>query len=129
MAYPWPGFGSFLFNADERPAHDDDTDWVVNITAAKNRALGALTDSITLLSLGSKTREFSVYLTSDRLVTLQALVGQTATFCDWKRPTPDSRQAFLESVQQDAVVMRTSNSRGLSTSDQRRKVRIALTSQ
>ncbi len=129
MAYPWPSFGTFLFNATERPAVEEDTGWVVNISASKSRALGALTDSITLTALGSRQRDFSIYLAEDRLLEFLALVGTTAAFCDWTRPTPDNRQAFLDSAVQSSEILRVSNFRGLSTSDQRRKVRVSLTSQ
>ncbi len=129
MAYPWPGFGTFQFNADERPSNVDDSGWVVAVTAAKGRALGALSDSVTLMALGSRTRDLSVYMTADRLASLQALVGTTATFCDWGRPTPDTRQAYLDSVTQGDEVLRVSNFRGLQATDQRRKVRVSLTSQ
>lgn len=129
MPYPWPSFGSFQFNASERPPIDGDTGWVVGITAQKGRALGALTDSVTVMALGSRTRNLEIYLAEDRLAELQALVGTTAAFCDWTRPTPDSRQAFLESVEQGNELIRVGNFRGLSQSDQRRKVRVSLTSQ
>lgn len=129
MAYPWPSFGTFLFNAGEKPALDGDSGWVVNITSAKGRALGALSDSVTVMALGSKTRTLEIYLAEDRLLALQAFVGTTASFCDWTRPTPDSRQAFLDSVEQGTDVIRVGNFRGLNTSAERRKVRILLTTQ
>lgn len=129
MPYPWPSFGTFQFNATEKPSIDDDSGWVVSITTAKTRALGALTDSITLVALGSRSRSFSIYMAEDRLAALQALVGTSAAFCDWTRPTPDSRQAFLDAVEQGDSIIRVGNSRGLSQSDQRRKVRVSLTSQ
>lgn len=130
MAYPWPSFGTFQFNASEKPPIEGgDTGWLVSITAARGRALGALTDSITVMAVGSQTRTLELYLAPDRLAALQALVGTTAEFCDWTRPTPDSRQAFLDSVEQDRDWIRVGNFRGLSLTDQRRKVRVSLTSQ
>jgi hypothetical protein len=129
MPYPWPSFGTFQFNATEKPSIEDDSGWVVSITAAKGRALGAVSDSITVMALGSRTRNFSIYLAEDRLAQLQALIGSVAAFCDWSRPTPDSRNAFLDTVEQGDAIIRVGNSRGLSLSDQRRKVRVTLTSQ
>lgn len=129
MAYPWPSFGTFLFNASEKPALDGDSGWVVAITASKSRALGSIADSITVMALGSKTRTLEIYLAEDRLATMQALVGTTAQFCDWTRPVPDNRQAFLDSVEQGNDVIRVGNFRGLNMSAERRKVRITLTSQ
>lgn len=128
MAYPWPGFGTFQFTKYERPAYNADTGWKPSISTARNRALGALTDSVVTMALGSLEREFSVMLSQSRMEELQALVGTTATFTGWTRPTPDSRPAYLESVVQDAEILRTSNKAGEQT-DERRNVRVSLTSQ
>jgi len=130
MAYPWPSFGSFTFQADEKPPIEGgDTGWVVGITSSSNRALGAISDSITVLAIGSRTRQIMIYMAADRLAALQALVGTIDAFCDWTRPTPDARQAFLNSVEQEVDILKTTNFRGLNTSNERRRVRIALTSQ
>ena len=98
MAYPWAGFGSFLFQRSEQPLHDTDTGWDRNPSVARSRPLGSATDSIVTLAVGSSVRSFECHLAPTRFATLQALVNTAATFVDWDRPTPGSQSAFLQRI-------------------------------
>jgi hypothetical protein len=100
MAYPWASFGAFLFQKEERPLHGSDSGWNRSPSVSRSRPLGASTDDIVALAIGSAERSFECHLTPSRFATLQALVNTTGTFVDWDRPTPDSRSAYLQRVTQ-----------------------------
>lgn len=104
MAYPWPGFDTFLFTRDEAPITGSDTGWNQAPSYARSRPLGGTSDSIVTLAIGSAERTLEVFLSPDRFAALAALVNTSATFTDWERPTPDSRSAFLTSLQQQEFV-------------------------
>jgi len=98
MSYPWAGFGTFLFARDEQPIFGSDTGWDRDPSYSEQRPLGSAIDSIVTMALGSARRSFACYLSPDRFDALEALVNTAAAFTDWKRPTPDSRSAFLETL-------------------------------
>ncbi|KKL78763.1 hypothetical protein LCGC14_2021590 [marine sediment metagenome] len=100
MSYPWPSFGAFHFKKSELPIMRTDSGWNAILSATEQRPLGTATSSIVVMAVGSQRRRFECYLAPDRFATLQALLNTTATFTDWDRPTPNSRQAFLRSVVQ-----------------------------
>lgn len=96
MAYPWPGFGTFVFTREERPIHGSDTGWQrdhPNYDVAM--PLGSSRDSVVLIAVGSARRSFECYLSPTRYTALEALLTTSAVFTDWSQPTPDSRQAVL----------------------------------
>lgn len=96
MAYPWAGFGTFLFQRDEQPIFGTDTSWGGRQPSyAQSRPLGSAIDSIVTMAIGSAQRQFECHLSPDRFDVLEALVNTSALFTDWKRPTPDSRNAVL----------------------------------
>lgn len=98
MAYPWAGFGSFLFQSTEHPLDDTDTGWNRTPSVAQSRPLGSATDNIVALAVGSSARSFESHFAPDRFATLQALVNTTGLFVGWDRPTPDSQSAYLQRV-------------------------------
>ncbi len=100
MSYPWPSFGGFHFQKNERPIPKSDSGWNVVLSVTEQRPLGTATSSIVVMAVGSQRRRFECYLSPNRFATLQALLNTTAAFTDWDRPTPNSRQAFLRSVVQ-----------------------------
>lgn len=107
MAYPWPGFGTFQFHRvdGEVPLPQSDTGWQRAPSVVAHRILGGFVDSIQTTSMGSKGRSFDMLLSPRRYDQLEALLTQTSLFTDWRRPTPDSRQAFLSGLtrEPDAV--------------------------
>lgn len=100
MAYPFAGFGSFLFQRDEWPLPDTDIGWNRSSSINRSRPLGASTDDIVALAIGSAERSLECHLSPARFASLEALVNTTNTFTDWSRPTPDSRSAYLAKVTQ-----------------------------
>lgn len=126
MAYPWAGFGSFLFARTEQPIFGTDMGWQRLPSIDRSRPLGSATDSIVTTAAGSATRSFECFLSPARLAALTALVNTSATFTDWERPTPDNRAAFLRAlltIERLAVVCDDGVTR------QRFRVRIELISQ
>lgn len=96
MSYPWPSFSTdFLFQRDEQPIFGTDTGWARAPSYSRSRPLGSATDSIVVLAIGSAIRSFECYLSPDRFDTLEGYINTSASFTDWERPTPDSRDAFL----------------------------------
>lgn len=100
MAYPFASYGSFVFSNDEVAIRFTDSYWNQAPTFARSRPLGALSDNLVLLAGGSSERTFELLLAPDRFNTLSLLVGFPSTFCDWDRPTPDSRNAMLMQIEQ-----------------------------
>lgn len=98
--YPWPSFGGFQFTRAETAIFGTDQGWALTPSYSRSRPLGSSTDVITTLSIGSADRTFECYLTQDRFTILLSLLNTKALFTDWKRPTPDSRSAFLSEVTQ-----------------------------
>lgn len=98
MPYPWFSFGNFLFEREETPLLGSDTGWAISPSIARARALGSTTDSVLTVALGSMDRSFDLLLSPARYAALQALAGTTAVLTDWKRPTPDTRNAVLSGV-------------------------------
>ena len=98
MAYPFAGFGSFLFRQDERPLDDSDTEWIASPTVQRSRALGTANDRLQTMSIGSLDRSFEMMFEPDRYSTIFAMINTTDTFTDWRRPAPDSRNARLANV-------------------------------
>lgn len=95
MGYPWPGFGTFKFAREEQPIFGTDTLWGRSPSYSRARPLGATVDSVVTMAIGSAVRTFECYLSPDRFDELEALVNTSGSFVDWKRPFPDSRDAFL----------------------------------
>lgn len=104
MAYPWPGFGTFQFTRAERPLDGLGGGWNYTPAEARSRALGAYSDSVVLLNVGSGTRQFDCYLSPARFNQLRALLWTVDTFTDWDRPVPDSRPARLDEVTYNSSV-------------------------
>jgi fructose-1,6-bisphosphatase/inositol monophosphatase family enzyme len=104
MAYPWAGFGAFLFQREEWPLPDTDTGWNRSPSINRSRPLGSATDDIVALAIGSAERSFECHLSPSRYAALEALVNTTNSFTDWSRPIPDSRSAYLAKVTQLAWV-------------------------
>ncbi len=100
MAYPFAGFGSFLFQQSERPITGTDTGWNREPSYSKSRPLGSSRDSIVTLAVGSPTRTWEAWLTPARYATLSAMLNTMGTLTDWERPTPNSYSAFLSGIQQ-----------------------------
>lgn len=98
MAYPFPSFGTFLFQRDETALDGLGGWWQYRTNEARSAVAGALTDNIVLIAVGSATREFQCYLSPTRLNELRALLYSTGQFTDWNRPLPDSRSARLDEV-------------------------------
>lgn len=103
MPYPWPSFGSFTWLFDEKALDGIGGQWKRKPSIERIRPLGSGTDSILVMAVGSSERQFECYLSPDRFLTLEALANTVATFTDWDRP-PDSRSAYLESVEGGAFV-------------------------
>lgn len=100
MAYPFPGFGTFMFQRSEWPLFGTDTGWNRELSVAQARPLGSSRDSVVTLAAGSQVRSFECLLTPTRYAELLALLNTTATFVDWERPVPNSQSAFLKTVTQ-----------------------------
>ena len=100
MAYPFAGFGPFLFQREEWPIHGTDGGWNRSPSVSRSRPLGSATDDIVALAIGSAERSFECHLTPARFAALEALANTTGTLVDWARPTPDSRSAYLAKVSQ-----------------------------
>lgn len=100
MAYPFAGFGAFLFQNDERPLEDSDSFWTLNPSLSRSRALGSTKDRIVTTSIGSAERDWEAHFEPSRFATLTGMINTQGTFTDWTRPTPDSRTAFLANVTQ-----------------------------
>lgn len=126
MAYPWPGFSTFLFEREEGPKLGSDTLWKRRTKRDQSANLGSSADSIVVLAAGSATREFELYLSPTRLSQLEALVSRTAEFCDWTRPAPDARQAFLAEIEPVEEVAVTCDD---GTTQRKIRTRILLISQ
>lgn len=131
MAFPWPSFGSFQFHRSlgEVAIPDTDAGWQLQPTFQNERAIGAMTNVVTLMSYGSQERTFEILLTQDRLIQLQALVGTVGTFTDW--PTagrnPDVRQAVLMGALPQGGLVRVANCQD--ADKWRRRVQVTLLSQ
>lgn len=133
MAYPWPSFSTFQWTKAESPVYGSDTGWQLQPSFARNKVLGGLADSILVLTRGSMERRFTCYLSEPRFAQLQALVGVSGSFCDWTRPTPDSRAAWLMAADAGDTV-ETGNIDGQKDADnrpltRRRKVEVTFVSQ
>lgn len=111
MAYPWPSFSTILFQQAERPLAGSDTGWKRTPKRDRSANLGSATDSIVTLAIGSATRSWEAHFEPDRFDALEALVGSTDTLTDWEAPVPDSRAAYLESIEKvaDVAVLCTDN--------------------
>jgi hypothetical protein len=96
--YPWASFGTFKFRREETAHWETDAGWVTTPTFVQVRPLGSTKDHIIATSIGSKTRTFEMILEPDRFDALLSMVNTVASFTDWTRPIPDSRQAFLVEV-------------------------------
>ena len=122
MAFPFAGFGPFLFKNDERPIDDSDSDWNPNPTYQRSRSLGTRHDRIQAQSIGSFDRSFEMLFEPSRFSQFQALINTQNTFTDWTRPTPDTRTATLLNVRQirDVAVI-------CSDGATRRKIRAIVT--
>jgi len=95
-SYPWAGFGdTWRFHRDEQPIFGTDSLWTRAPSYSQARPLGSAIDSIVTLAIGSAVRSFECHLSPTRFNELEALVNTSNDFTDWKRPTPDSRAAFL----------------------------------
>jgi len=99
MPYPWPSFGSFLFEEGEAPIFGTDIGWGRSLKLSQESPLGSATDSIVALAVGSAMREFECLLPPSRFTQLEALLNTAALFTDWERPAPDSRSAYLRAVE------------------------------
>lgn len=121
MAYPFAGFGSFLFQRDEWPLPGTDTGWNRSPSISRSRPLGAATDDIVALAIGSAERNFECHVTPARFAALEALVNTSGAFIDWGRPTPDSRTAYLQRLTQLGSVAAICED-----GQTRRKVRVRL---
>lgn len=133
MAYPWPSFSTFQWTKAESAVYGTDTGWQLAPSFARNKVLGGVADSVIVLARGSMERSFTCYLSEPRLAELQALVGIADTFCDWTRPTPDSRAAVLMSAAAGETVQ-TANRDGQKDADgrpilRRRAVQVSFISQ
>ena len=126
MAYPFAGFGSFLFRDSERPMVDTDTSWAVKPTIARSRPLGSATDNIRTMAIGSAERSFELRMDEDRYATLQALINTVGAFTDWTRPTPDSRQAYLANA---TIVAHVASISRTGKGHRKYRVRVELISQ
>ena len=118
MAYPWPSFSTFQWARAESPVYGTDTGWKSGPSFGRNKVLGGLSDSVIVLARGSMERSFTCYLSEPRFALLQALIGQSGTFCDWTRPTPDARAAVLMSADAGETV-ETDNRDGQKDADNR----------
>lgn len=98
MPYPWPSLGAFRFTREETPIYGTDIGWQATPSYSRQRPLGSTVDVITTLSIGSYERSFEVFLSQERFDAFFTLLNSSALFTDWKRPVPDSRQAFLSEV-------------------------------
>lgn len=105
MSFPWPSFGSFIFQRDEWPMPGTDIGWLTSPSRVRQRPLGSSRDVIALTAIGSAERSFEVLLTQDRLDELKALVDTEESFTDWARPVPLARDAYLLSVDQSEEVL------------------------
>ena len=126
MAYPFAGFSSFLFQRDEMPTDSVGGQWNVGPNYQKSRPLGATRDSILTVAVGSAVRSFECYMFPARYATLRALINTAGLFTDWTRPTPDSRQAFLDNAEDLGSVAVLCDD---GTTQRKIRVRVTLTSQ
>ena len=127
MPYPWPSFGGFYFQANERPVWGSDSGWNRTPSISQQRPLGSSIDSIVTLAIGSAVRVFECYMTPARFATFQALLNTTALFTDWDRPVPTSYSAYLAAVEQvDRTIQRTCDA---GTEPKTVRVRVGLVSQ
>lgn len=97
MAYPWPSFDDFLFEATERPIFGSDTGWQPTGNFGSSPVLGGLTSGPVLLGFISE-RAFEVLMRPARVAELRAWMGLRGTFTDWDMPTPGSRPAMIMGV-------------------------------
>ncbi len=95
MPYPWPSFGGFNFQRDERATFESDAGWALAPSYDRQRPFGTATDVITALSIGSAERTFECYLAPNRFAALLTMLNSRAVLTDWQRPIPDSRAAFM----------------------------------
>lgn len=100
MAYPFAGFGSFLFALEETAIFGTDTGWNLSPSVARQRPLGSASDTTKVLAVGSAERSFELWLSPDRFASLQALLLTTGQLVDWERPVPDARTALMLSIRQ-----------------------------
>lgn len=110
MAYPWPSFGSFVFQRDESALDGIGGTWNYESNEARSLALGAISDNIVLLGISSGKREFQCYLSPDRLISLRSLLYTTGIFTEWrtgKNVLPDSKNCRLDVVEAgDSIAVR-----------------------
>lgn len=101
MPYPFPSFGTFLFT--ENREADTDTWWNRESQATFRRFLSDFPNDLSYVrptQRGNGVRSFEIQMTLDRVIMLQNSYQNTlADFTDWQRPTPDSRYAWLKTVQ------------------------------
>lgn len=98
MSYPFPSFGSFNFQRDETADWEGDVGWIPSPSYGRSRALGTNKDILTTFSIGSFERTIEVNLSWDRYQIILSLLNSYAVFTDWRRPTPESKPAFLSEV-------------------------------
>lgn len=122
MGYPWPSFGSFLFEREETAHFGTDVGWVNAPSFVRQRPLGGLADNVTLMAFASADRSFEQTFTQDRFNAFAALMGTVGLFTDWATPYPDSRQAELLEVTALEYQIRYDRRTGLSTRIIRTKV-------
>jgi hypothetical protein len=131
MAYPFAGFGSFLFLRTEQPVWDTDTGWQPNASYSRIPVLGSDTDSSILMGYGSDDRAWEAYFSPDRLLTLRSLLGTVAILCDWTSPTPVPRNARLLTARHLSNIAAINNTPGdpTNTTQRRQRVRLEFLSQ
>ncbi len=128
MAYPWPGFETFLFLRTEQPLWDTDTGWRPSANYASTPILGGNSDSVVLLSYGSNQRIFELIMSPDRVNALRGFLGVTGSFCDWAQ---DNRRAFLAAVDHLNNIAAINNVPGdpNNLTERRQHIRVNLISQ
>lgn len=99
--YPFPSFGTFLFKEDLD--NTTDTWWNRESKATFRRFLSDYPNDLSYVrpvERGNGLRSFEMQMTLARVTELQNNYQNTlAVFTDWQRPTPDSRYAWLKTVQ------------------------------
>lgn len=98
MPYPWFSAGGFRFRREEMPIYGTDTGWLRTPSYNRQRPLGTSVDVVNAIAIGSAERSFEVNLTPARYAVLESLLNTQFLFTDWRRPIPDSRNAFLSEV-------------------------------
>jgi len=128
MPYPFASFGAFYFQRSEWPLDGTDSGWNYEPKRSIRQALGSSRDDILLLAVGSQMRQFECLLSPARLATLRGLLGTTALFTDWERPTPTSFNAYLaNATQTESVAVMCRDALGVT--QKRLRVKVELISQ